>query len=122
MRRLLLLIPAFAVSAAAPAAAVPVQTISLSSYRFNPDPIILPAGHEVILKFVNTSTKGHDFTAPEFFAASRIVAGEAPRGEVDVKGGETKVVTLVPAAGEYRVHCGKPFHSVMGMRAKIEVR
>ena len=120
MRRLLLLIPAFVMSAAT--ATAPVQTISLSSYRFNPDPIILPAGHEVTLKFVNTSTKGHDFTAPEFFAASRIVAGEAPRGEVDVKEGETKVVTLVPAAGEYRVHCGKPFHSVLGMHAKIEVR
>jgi plastocyanin len=121
--RLLLLFPVLAMSAAAPAAtAVPVQTIGLASYSFNPDPISLAAGREVTLKFVNTSTHGHDFTAPEFFAASRILAGSAPGGKVDVDGGETKEVTLIPTAGEYRAHCGRPFHSALGMHARIEVR
>ena len=109
--RLLLLFPVLAMSAAAPAAtAVPAQTISLA------------AGREVTLKFVNKSTHGHDFTAPEFFAASRIVAGCAPGGKVDVDGGETKEITLIPTAGEYRAHCGRPFHSALGMHARIEVR
>lgn len=121
--RLLLLFPVLAISGAAPAAtAVPVETIGLASYHFTPDPISLAAGREITLKFVNSSTHGHDFTAPEFFAASRIVAGSAPDGRVDVDGGETKAVTLIPAAGEYRVHCGRPFHSALGMHAKIEVR
>jgi plastocyanin len=121
--RLLLLLPALAISAAAPAStAVPVQTIGLANYRFTPDPISLAAGREVTLKFVNTSTHGHDFTAPEFFAASRIVAGSAPGGKVDLHGGETKAVTLIPTAGEYRAHCAHPFHSALGMHTKIEVR
>ena len=121
--RLLLLLPALAVSAAAPdVSAVPVQTIGLASYSFTPNPISLAADREVTLKFVNTSTHGHDFTAPEFFAASRMVAGSAPGGKVDVNGGEAETVTLIPSAGEYRVHCGRPFHSALGMHAKIEVR
>jgi len=123
MRRFLSLIPALAISAAAPAAtAIPSQTVSLSSYKFTPDPINLAAGQEVTLKFVNTSTHGHDFTAPEFFAASRIVSGSAPGGEVDLDGGQTRTVTLIPAAGEYSAHCGHPFHSALGMHTKIEVR
>ena len=121
--RLLLLFPVLAMSAAAPAAtAVPAQTIGLANYSFTPDPISLAAGREVTLKFVNKSTHGHDFTAPEFFAASRIVAGSAPGGKVDVDGGETKEITLIPTAGEYRAHCGRPFHSALGMHARIEVR
>ena len=121
--RLLLIIPAAVLSAAAPVApTVPVQTISLASDSFTPDPISLAAGREVTLKFVNTSAHGHDFTAPQFFAASRIVSGSAPNGKVDVGGGQTRALTLIPTAGEYRVHCTRPFHSALGMHAKIEVR
>jgi len=122
MRRLLLLVPAFAIASVAPAAAPPVTTINLFSYGYNPGPINLTAGQEVTLKFVNTATKGHDFTAPEFFAASRIVSGDVKEGEVDLGAGETKTVTLVPTKGEYHAHCGHPFHSALGMHTKIEVR
>jgi hypothetical protein len=31
-------------------------------------------------------------------------------------------VTLVPAKGRYNVHCGRPFHKMMGMSADIVVR
>ena len=56
------------------------QTIELFSYGFRPGPIALAAGKEVTLKFVDTAGSGHDFTAPEFFAASRIVAGDVKEG------------------------------------------
>ena len=122
--RLLLLVPALALlPAAATAATPPVQTIELFSYGFKPAPITLSAGHEVTLKFVNVSTKGHDFTAPEFFKSSRIVAGGIGNdGKVDLHGSETKSVTLIPAAGTYNAHCGRLLHSSFGMHTTIVVR
>lgn len=123
MRRLLLLLPALALSAQAHAANPPVQTIELYTYGFRPAPITLSAGHEVTLKFVNTSTKGHDFTAPEFFKSSRIVAGTVDEdGKVDLHGSETKSVTLIPAAGTYNAHCGRFLHSSFGMHTTVVVR
>ena len=102
--------------------ATPVQTIQLYSYGYNPDPIILTAGQRVTLKFVNRAGKGHDFTAPRFFGSSKIVAGDVGKGEVELRGGQSASITLVPTAGRYKVHCGRPFHKVMGMRGDIIVR
>ena len=107
-------------SAQAPAA--PVQQILLYSYGYNPNPIVLAAGKPVTLTFVNRAGKGHDFTAAKFFASSRILAGSVSGGEVDLDGGQSKSVTLVPAAGQYKVHCGKPFHKMLGMTGDIVVR
>jgi plastocyanin len=98
------------------------QTIELFSYGFRPGPIALAVGKEVTLKFVDTAGSGHDFTAPEFFAASRIVAGDVKEGQVELHGGDTKTVTLIPAAGEYKAHCSHPFHSTFGMHTTIVVR
>lgn len=123
MRRLLLLVPALALSFPAFAAAPPVQTIELYNFGFKPSPIALSAGHEVTLKFVNSSTKGHDFTAPDFFKSSRIVAGSVDKdGKIELHGSETKSVTLVPAAGQYPVHCGHLLHASFGMHTNIVVR
>jgi plastocyanin len=123
MRIYLLIAPALLLLAsAAPAQTPAAQTISLYSYGFKPGPIALQAGRPVTLKFVNTSTKSHDFTAPEFFRASRIVSGNVTKGEVELSGGETKSVTLIPAAGRYRAHCSRPFHTMFGMKTNIVVR
>ena len=100
----------------------PIQTVQLYSYGYSPDPIVLTAGKPVTLKFVNRAGKGHDFTAPRFFDSSKIVAGNVAEGEVDLRGGQSTSITLVPTAGRYKVHCGKPFHKVMGMRGDIVVR
>ena len=121
--RLLLILAALSAPAPAVAAAPPVQTVELFNYGFKPGPLNLPAGHEVTLKFVNTSTHGHDFTAPEFFKASKIVAGAVDKdGKVDLHGGESKTVTLIPTAGQYPAHCGRLFHSSFGMHTTIVVR
>ena len=115
-----------AVLASAPTSAQPggaaARTIALFSHGYNPNPIVLAAGRPVTLTFVNQSGKGHDFTAASFFSAARIVSGSAPAGEVDLAPGESRSVTLIPAAGRYKVHCGKPFHKMLGMRADIVVR
>jgi len=116
---------ALALAASAPSAAqvgAPVQTVILYSYGYAPSPIVLEAGRAVTLSFVNRAGKSHDFTAREFFRSSRIIAGAAPGGKVELKAGQARSVTLIPAAGRYRVHCAKPFHKMMGMRSDIVVR
>ena len=72
----------------APAAAQSpsAQVIQVQSFAFTPTPIRLTAGKPVTLTFQNISGSSHDFTAKEFFAASRITAGSAPEGEIELKG------------------------------------
>lgn len=102
--------------------APPVRTVQLYSYGYNPDPIVLTAGKPVTLNFVNRAGKGHDFTAPRFFTSSKILAGNVGKGEVELRAGESASITLVPTAGRYKVHCGKPFHKALGMSGDIIVR
>ena len=109
-------------SIASPNVTAPVQTIAMQSFSYAPNPIQLEAGKAVTLNFVNRGGKGHDFTAPQFFAASRILSGSVAKGEVDLRGGASASVTLIPAAGTYAVHCGHPFHNMMGMHTTIVVR
>jgi plastocyanin len=109
-------------SAAATQTATPVQTVQLYSYGFDPDPIVLSAGKSVTLNFVNRAGKSHDFTAPRFFSSSKIVAGNVAAGEIDLGAGQSDSVTLIPSAGRYKVHCGKPFHKMLGMSGDIIVR
>ena len=108
--------------AAAPAAAQPAAiTIDVQNFSFAPVPIHLRAGQPVTLTFVNRSGSGHDFTAAKFFASSRITAGAAPNGEIDLPGHATKSITLVPAAGTYPAHCSHFLHKQMGMSDLIVV-
>lgn len=106
-----------AAAAAQPAA----QTILVSSFDFSPRPIHLAAGRPVTLTFVNRSGSGHDFTAVRFFASSRILSGSAAGGEIELRGGETKTITLIPAAGTYAAHCSHFLHKQMGMSDVIVV-
>ena len=110
------------VLAASPAAAQPQAiTISVFSFGFTPKPIHLRAGQPVTLTFVNQSSHGHDFTAPEFFAASAVSAGAAPGGKIPLAGNQTKSITLTPRSGTYPAHCSHFLHSSMGMTDQIVV-
>jgi len=110
------------VLAASPAAAQPQAiTISVFSFGFTPKPIHLRAGQPVTLTFVNQSSHGHDFTAPEFFAASAVSAGAAPGGKIPLAGNQTKSITLTPRTGTYPAHCSHFLHSSMGMADQIVV-
>jgi plastocyanin len=115
-------VAALSLAFAAPAPAQPAaQTIYLSSFNFSPKPIQLAAGRPVTLTFVNRSGSSHDFMAKQFFARSRIVAGSAPDGEIELRGGESRSITLVPARGTYKVRCSHFLHSAMGMTDRIIV-
>ena len=110
------------VLAASPVAAQPQAiTISVFSFGFTPKPIHLRAGQPVTLTFVNQSSHGHDFTAPEFFAASAVSAGAAPGGKIPLAGNQTKSITLTPRTGTYPAHCSHFLHSSMGMTDQIVV-
>src|SRR6476659_2826257 len=101
---------------ACPAAAQPAsQVITVYSFGFAPRPIHLAAGRPVTLTFVNRAGSGHDFTARAFFARSQILSGSAPAGEVELGGGQTRSITLIPRAGTYPAHCGHFMHKQLGM-------
>ena len=120
-----LLLAAAALLFAGPAAAQtapPVQTVSLYSYGYAPQILHLAAGRPVTLQFVNRSGSGHNFTARQFFRSSRILAGRADGGEVELGRGQSASLTLVPARGRYPVHCGHAFHKMFGMSGTIIVQ
>jgi uncharacterized cupredoxin-like copper-binding protein len=99
----------------------PTVTITLASHYFQPSPIYLAGGVPVRLVFVNQSGKTHEFDAPEFFAAARILSGNAPAGEIELQKGRSTTIDLVPARGRYKVHCGQPFHTMLGMKTTVVV-
>lgn len=98
-----------------------MMTIVLGSHYFQPSPIHLKAGVPVRMVFVNRAGKTHDFTAPAFFAASRIRAGNPRGGEIELKKGQSAIVDLIPRRGTYRVHCGQFLHGALGMKTRIIV-
>lgn len=97
------------------------QTILVWSFGFAPRPIYLRAGQPVTLTFVNRSGSSHDFVARTFFANSRILSGDVMGGMVDLRGGESKSVRLIPRAGSYGAHCSHFFHEQLGMSDRIFV-
>lgn len=103
--------------------AAEVVTIRLSSFAFTPDQIQLRVGVPVRLHLVNISSGGHNFSAPDFFATSLFVSGLQPKdGAIEVAGGESVDITLVPhASGTFRFECTHFLHSLFGMTGRIVV-
>lgn len=121
--RLLILtaLSAVTVGSAVAQPAAPAVQIRVWSFGFAPNPIHLAAGQPVTLQFVNQAGGGHDFSAHRFFASSRILAGSAPGGEIELRGHETKTITLIPRAGTYPAHCSHFMHEQLGMHDEIVV-
>jgi uncharacterized cupredoxin-like copper-binding protein len=101
-----------------------VERVQLANFDFTPREIRLRAGRPYELVLANVASGGHNFAAPAFFAAARIRPGDAAlvaKGEVDVPGGATRTVHLVPAAGTYRLVCTHTGHALLGMTGTIVV-
>jgi plastocyanin len=105
----------------APAAAQQTVEVRLSSFDFTPSTIRLRAGQPVVLHLVNSGNGGHNFSAPQFFAAAHAVSGAVSRGTVEVAGHGSVDVRLTPARGRYRLKCTHTLHSTFGMRGEIVV-
>jgi len=137
--RLIAVLPAFALLAAcaashpiqpqlAPASVdfggAAVERVELANFDFTPREIRLRAGRPYELVLANVASGGHNFAAAAFFAAARIRPADAAlvaKGEVEVPGGATRTVHLVPAAGTYRLVCTHTGHALLGMTGTIVV-
>ena len=126
MRKLLLALALGATAAAAqPGSSQPGRvTVALTSIDFTPATVRLRAGVPVTLRLEYRSTGGHNFAAPQFFAAARVAPASAAhvrRGAVEVRRRSAVEVTLVPAAGRYRLRCTHMLHTAFGMTGEILV-
>jgi uncharacterized cupredoxin-like copper-binding protein len=95
--------------------------VRLSNFDFAPRQIHLRAGEAIVLHLVNDAGGGHNFAAPEFFAAARGVAGPVANGRVELAGHGSADIRLTPAAGHYRLRCTHTLHSSFGMTGEIVV-
>lgn len=98
--------------------------VTLSNFEFSPETIRLQAGAPCALVLINAASGGHDFTAPEFFAAASIMAEDADEvatGQVELAGGATVTIHLVPVAGQYPLVCTHLGHAAFGMKGTIVV-
>jgi plastocyanin len=113
------------VGAAEAQTAQPVD-VQLTNYAFAPSTLNLKAGTTYRLHLVNASTKGHDFTAKEFFAASQVAAADQAKiedGEVEIPGSQTADITVTPShAGTYPLTCSHFMHTMLGMKGNIVVQ
>lgn len=124
MRIPLLFLFALWAAAAAPAPVAEPVTVRLSSFDFTPSTVRLRAGVPVVLRLVNSSSGGHNFAAPAFFAAARIDPQSVPlirRGAVELRSRASAEIRLVPAAGRYRLRCTHFLHPTLGMTGEIVV-
>ena len=96
--------------------------VRLSNFDFSPSAITLPAGRPVVLRLVNAGGGGHNFSAPQFFAAAANVSGPVRRGAVEVRGRQSVDIRLTPARGTYRLKCTHTLHSAFGMNGEITVQ
>lgn len=98
--------------------------VNLSSFDFTPSEIHFKAGVPYTLHIVNEASGGHDFTAPDFFGAARVApddVAQVKNGQIELKGGASATVHLVPAAGTYDLICTHTGHALLGMKGKIVV-
>ena len=100
------------------------QRVELSNFDFAPHELHLRAGQPVALVLANLASGGHDFSAPEFFAAARIDPADSAlvtEGEIDVPAKSTRTVHLVPSGGTYKLTCTHTMHAMFGMKGTITV-
>ena len=102
---------------------IPTIVIRLSNFAFAPDQIRLRSHAPVRLRLVNEASGGHNFSAPEFFAASTFPGGTAPPdGKIEVPAGSSIDLVVIPGtAGVYKVECKHFLHSLFGMTGRIIV-
>jgi len=99
--------------------------VTLSNFKFTPKDLRLHHGQTYRLHLVNSGSGGHDFSAPEFFAASEIAPADAAMvrdGRIEVAKGETRDIRITPRTpGDYKVECTHMMHAMLGMKGRITV-
>jgi len=122
---ILIAVPFMAVGAATAQTVMPIS-ITLSDYSFAPNVLDLQAGVMYRLHLINGGSKDHNFSAPEFFAASQIGPedqAKIEKGLVALNRGQSVDITVTPDhAGTFPVECTQFMHKMMGMHGSITVR
>jgi plastocyanin len=99
--------------------------IILADYEFSPATLDLKQGTAYQLHFTNSGSKSHNFTAPEFFAASQIAPEDMAKvknGTIELGNGQSADITVTPGrAGTYEFVCTHFMHKTMGMHGEITV-
>ncbi|MEA3013789.1 MAG: hypothetical protein QOD42_2334 [Sphingomonadales bacterium] len=124
--RALLLLPlillAPVAAAAQEAGRARIVEVRLSNFDFAPSSIRLRAGEPIVLHLVNTANGGHNFSAPEFFAAAIGVSGPIRDGKIEIGGHQSIDIRLAPMRGSYRLRCTHTLHTTFGMSGEIVVQ
>lgn len=98
-------------------------TVVMVDYRFQPDHYEFQHDVPYVLHMVNRGGDVHEFTAPEFFAASLLRDAHLLDGgrQVTVQPGATADIALMPLrAGHYDLTCAD--HDWDGMVGEIDVK
>jgi len=117
------LIPALLLISTSSSAQAPVEIVDvqLSSFAFAPRTIRLRAGAPIVLRLTNSGRGGHNFSAPEFFAAANPSGAVLRAGALEVPSRQAVAVRVVPQRGTYRLRCTHTLHTTFGMRGEIVV-
>jgi uncharacterized cupredoxin-like copper-binding protein len=103
------------------------QTVQLdmASFAFTPNTLQFSANKPYDLRLTNKAGHGHNFDAPEFFAAVGVAPEDRAKivkGEVEVEGGQTVDVKFVPTvSGAYKFHCSHFGHAILGMTGDVVI-
>ena len=104
----------------------PSINVTLSEYAITPGEIDLKSGTAYRLHFVNNGSKGHSFSAPEFFSVSQVASEDQAKvanGLVEVEKGQSVDIVVTPQrAGMFAAECTHFMHKMMGMHATIVVQ
>ena len=99
--------------------------IDLDSYSFTPKSLHLKQGSAYRLHFVNKASKGHNYDAPQFFAALTVAPSDIPKvaeGKVELAKGESVDVKAVASKpGKYSVKCSHFLHASFGMTGEAVI-
>jgi plastocyanin len=108
-----------------PVAITPI-VITLADYAFTPGTLDLKAGATYQMHFVNSGSKDHNFSAPEFFTAAQVAPDDqakVTKGIVALGSGQSVDITVTPGqAGAFAVECTHFMHKMMGMHGIIVVQ
>jgi plastocyanin len=100
--------------------------VVMTDYMFTPDKLQFRANTPYHLRFVNNTSRGHSFDAPELFAAMRIADDDQSKisdGKIEVARGQTVDVNLVPQTpGTYKFQCSHFLHATFGMTGEAVIR
>lgn len=121
----LLTIPLAPVDGAVAQIETPIS-ITLTNYAFTPSALNLKVGTPYHMHFTNNGSKDHNFSAPEFFAASQIAPedqAKVEKGRVALDAGQSADITVTPDhPGTFAVECTHFMHRMMGMHGSIVVQ